>query len=192
METNQLQPPSTDRTVPLEEVAPAMLMFNVVLVLIIAILFLLGWGWRALVAPVTSIWTYLLAIPILALSVVLHEGIHGLMILLPGGKPISDVKFGFMKEYLAPYAHCTTPLKAWQYRVVVLAPGLVLGVLPTLAALWLGWGWLLWYGVLMMSVALGDLLVWWMIRDLPRDTLLMDHPAAVGCLIVEQEDTAHD
>ncbi len=192
METNQPLPPSTDRTVPLEEVAPAALILNVVLVIITVTLFLLGWGWRALVAPVTSAWTYLLAIPVFALSVVLHEGIHGLMMLVPGGKPLSDIRFGFLREYLAPYAHCTTPLHAWQYRIVVLAPGFVLGVLPTLAALWIGWGWLLWYGVLMMSVALGDLLVWWMIRDLPRRILLMDHPSAVGCIIVEKADAPHD
>jgi len=62
-------------------------------------------------------------------------------------------------------------------------PALLLGVLPGLIAGITGSGWLMAYGALMLAMASGDLLVLWLIRDVPSGRLVRDHPSEVGCEI---------
>ena len=62
-------------------------------------------------------------------------------------------------------------------------PGLVLGVLPTAVSWLLGSGALVLFGSLMLITALGDLMILWLIRDVPAGRLVLDHPSEAGCLV---------
>ena len=73
------------------------------------------------------------------LSVLAHEGLHGIGYYWAGAER-ADIDFGIKWSALAPYAHCSVPLRAAPYRVAIALPGLVLGVLPLIAGLGLGWG----------------------------------------------------
>ena len=116
-------------------------------------------------------------------SIVVHEGLHGLGYYW-GGANRADIEFGFNWSGLAPYAHCSVPLRATPYRVAIALPGLVLGVPPLLAGLGLGSWELTLYAFLMLAAAGGDALLLWTLRDVPGDAWTQDHPTQMGCLVL--------
>ena len=112
-----------------------------------------------------------------------HEGLHGLGFQL-GGAGRQGVRYGIAWSKLMPYAHCKVPLSARSYRIACALPGLVLGLLPVVVGLSLGWGkWML-FGVLMIGLAGGDAAVLWAIRRVPGESQVLDHPTAVGCTVL--------
>jgi hypothetical protein len=77
-------------------------------------------------------------------------------------------------------------MTAFAYRVSVALPGVILGALPGLMGLMWRNGWLTVYGALMSIAALGDLIVLWLIRSVPGDARVQDHPRAPGCIVYEE------
>jgi Putative zincin peptidase len=112
-----------------------------------------------------------------------HEGLHGLGFLL-GGARSSEVKFGIAWSKLMLYTSCRVPLSARAYRVAVALPGVVLGLLPALVGLALGWWTWTLFGIFMIGPAAGDAAVLWAIRAVPGKTRVVDHPTEVGCQVL--------
>ncbi len=119
-------------------------------------------------------------------GVALHELIHGIFFGLFAESGFSSVRFGFLREYLTPYCHCSEPLKVKQYSLVALMPALLLGLLPIVAAFFVGSLFWLLFGIVFLSAASGDLMVVWMLRKEPPDTLVQDHVSEPGCWVYKK------
>lgn len=120
---------------------------------------------------------------LLAIGVLVHEAIHGLGYAW-GGADRSEIEFGFSWAGLAPYAHCTTPLRCGAYRRAVALPGLVLGAVPLVVGLAIGhWGATI-FAFVMLSLAGGDALLLWTLRKVPRASWVQDHPTQMGALVL--------
>ena len=115
------------------------------------------------------------------LGFVVHEALHGLAF-RAGGAPWRTISFGFIWKYGAFYAHTTTPITARAYRRVLVLPGLVLGLLPAVAAVALESALGTWLAAVMLMGAVGDLLLLWMARDLQPGQLVVDHRERPGFL----------
>ena len=102
--------------------------------------FVLLWGSDRIDAAFPAATDLRFALPVLAVSVLLHEGLHALGFRLLGRAPRSAVRLGFQRRTLTPYANCTAPVRANAYRATALLPGAVLGAGPVLAAWLLGCG----------------------------------------------------
>lgn len=126
-------------------------------------------------------------VPALLIGVPLHEFLHALGWVYFGKKSFKEIKFGFQWKTITPYAHLTVPVSAWGYRMGTVLPGLVLGLLPYLAGLISGNGWLGALGLFFIFAAGGDLLALWIIRKVKNQTVVIDHPSQVGCLVLETE-----
>ena len=138
-----------------------------------------GWGER----PSLLIW--LLAF---AGGILIHELLHAVGFVWAGKVPVTAVKFGFSWKALAPYAHCNQPMKASAYRLSVILPGLVLGILPGVLGIFLqSWPLVLW-GILMTIAAGGDLAVLLAIRQVPGSTWVCDHPSKAGCQVLMEDN----
>ncbi len=74
------------------------------------------------------------------------------------------------------------------YRVGGAAPGVILGLLPAAAGLFIGSAPATAFGAVMTASAAGDLVVLWLLRGLPDHTLVRDHPTRVGCEILDGTD----
>ena len=111
---------------------------------------------------------------------VAHELLHGVGFRL-AGVPWSGIRFGFALRRLTPFAHCKEPMPAHGYRLSVVLPALVLGLLPALAGIAAGLFWLTVVGATMVGAAGGDLAVLWAIRAVPGAATVRDHPSKVGC-----------
>lgn len=128
-----------------------------------------------------------------AVSFLVHELLHAAGYLL-GGARRSEVRIGVMWRLLTPYATCSVPLRKRSYVVAAALPGVVLGVVPMVASLLTGSpGGYVYSGVMLLG-AVGDALSIFTIRDLPGDTLVLDHASRAGCiaLVPRREEPPRD
>ncbi len=128
---------------------------------------------------------FLLALAVFAVGMVLHELIHGLSWTVFGKQPRSAIKYGFQVKTLTPYAHCVEPMDVRAYRLGAAMPGLIVGVLPWLAAVVSGNGAVLIFGFVFTLAALGDAMILWLIRDVAPGSLVLDHPTQAGCYVID-------
>jgi hypothetical protein len=139
-------------------------------VLVVATFFVIYaslWGTTSMLAPFNQPalggMLLLLSFPI---GIVIHEWLHGLGYQL-GGAPRGSISIGVVR--LTAYCRCDAPISADAFRSAVMMPGIVLGVLPLAISLLFGFGWLMLFGALMASTALGDVLILWALREVRPD-----------------------
>lgn len=125
----------------------------------------------------------LLFIAAFAVGTVLHEVLHGVGHTW-GEATWDDIQFGMHWGALTPFAQCHIPSRTRSYRFAVALPGLVLGLIPLAVGLSMGIWLASFYGFLMLVAAAGDILVLWILRGVPGDVWVQDHPLEVGCLVV--------
>ncbi len=190
MEEAERVPEGEDRTA---SVAAANAYAVVIVLPVLAVLVVgygLVWGWDVLGngfnALIEPFWLFLL---LFAVGVVVHEALHGIAWRMAGAAP-GSVRFGFQWKTLTPYAHSSAPMRARAYRIGVLTPGGVLGLAPALVGLAVGAGAAFWFGVLFTLAAGGDALILWLLRGVPGDRLVKDHPSKPGCLILPERAEA--
>jgi len=123
---------------------------------------------------------------VLIAGIIVHELIHGLVFALYADRGFKSVKFGILWKYLAPYCHCSEALRVKHYRIAVLAPAVVLGLVPGILASILGSPGLLVFGIFFTVAAGGDFLVFNLIWKENRNDLVKDHPSEAGCFVYRE------
>jgi len=145
--------------------------------------FAIFWGWTPILVELPWILDWRTLLPLLIVGVVIHELLHGLSWAYFGRQPLNRLKFGFQFKTITPYAHIGEPISTRAYRLGTIMPALVLGLLPYLAGLLNGSGrWVL-VGLLFIFAAGGDLLILWLLRGVPSDASIEDHPTLAGCIV---------
>lgn len=157
----------------------------VVIILLYAVPFIVLYGSNAVSQSARLFLNPVVAFPVLIGGIVLHELIHAAAWAFYGQKPLTIIRFGFNWRALAPYAHCPEPMEAGAYRLGALAPGLLLGVIPSIIALCTGPTWLFFAGLIFTLAASGDFLILWILRGVPSQYLVQDHPSRAGCFVYE-------
>ena len=143
------------------------------------------WGSVSLLTALNIFFHLGTLLPLVLSGVVVHEGMHAIGWMLAARLPMNTMKFGFSVKTLTPYAHCKVPIGASAYRIGVILPALVLGIVPAIAGIAAHNGTAMLFGALFLSSASGDMLCLWIMRRVPRDELVRDHPTRAGCLIVK-------
>ncbi|MCB2179920.1 DUF3267 domain-containing protein [bacterium] len=160
------------------------------ILVILGLPYILIWGlaplWWELLSFLTHVGVLVLGFVI---GILLHEWLHGITWKVIGKLPPGAIKYGVMWKFLTPYAHLTMPVPIKIYRLGGGMPGLALGILPGILGIILGSGWLLWVGVLFSWAAVGDFIMLWLLRDVPADCWVEDHPEQVGCTILVPDPT---
>lgn len=143
------------------------------------------WGFKSkdIIGDLGIVFNALIPFLILIAGVILHELVHGFFFALYAAKGIKSVKFGIMRKYLAPYAHCKEPLKIKNYIVALLAPLILVGILPGIAGIIVGNFQLTLFGVALSAGAAGDLMIYNMIRKENPEDYVQDHPTEAGYFI---------
>lgn len=148
-----------------------------------------AWGGGLREAGGDNIWLKLFlgfGVPLLIymVGIVAHEAIHGVFFARAAKGGWRAVQFGVKWEVLTPYAHCTEALPVRPFRLACLMPCLILGVIPTLIGLAMGHFGITLFGFVFLLSAAGDLMILWLMRDVPKDTLVLDHPEQAGAYLV--------
>ncbi len=137
--------------------------------------------------PVRSFFTGRATLIALVTGIGLHEVLHGLGWKLAGRVSWSDIRFGVHWKLLTPYAHCRAPISVQAYRLGTLLPAVVTGFIPATIGLVIGDAWITMLGALFLGAAGGDLLALWVLRSVPSDTRVLDHPSRLGCRILPDQ-----
>lgn len=165
---------------------------NLMAILMLPIAFLLFWlpywvvwqGWPFAAFFDSSVGGFTTLLIVFGLSIVVHELLHALGFWLVGGVAWRRIKFGFSWKGFAPYAHCRDPLQTTAYRISVLLPGLLLGMVPGVVGVILQLPLLVMWATLMLLAAGGDTAVLWAVRKVPSQAKVLDHPSEVGCQVL--------
>ncbi len=122
------------------------------------------------------------------IGVVIHELIHGIFAIIFSKQGMKSVKFGISWKFLTPYCHCKEALLVKDYRIVVLAPLIILGIIPTIIGLVTGHNFIYSFGIIFILAAGGDLLIIWKIRNESSNSFALDCSDKCGCDIYESAE----
>jgi hypothetical protein len=123
-------------------------------------------------------------------GVVIHELIHGFFAMKFSKQGMKSIKFGIYWKFLTPYCHCKEPLTVKDYRIVLLSPLIILGIIPTIIGLIIGHNGIYGFGLLFILAAGGDLMIYWKLRNENKNALALDSPDKIGCIIYESEGSS--
>ena len=123
---------------------------------------------------------------IIILGIVVHEVLHGLIWIFFTKKGFRSLSFGISKPDLAPYIHCKEALPINVYRVGIVLPGIVQGILPSILGIITGNFKIFIFGLFFTWAASGDFITLWLTRKLKSEIMVQDHPKLVGCMILEK------
>ena len=162
----------------------SMLKANIVALLAMALLALLGlmvmyaiWGGFPFGRP----WTGAVFFPAIVLGIVVHELIHGLTWMWVTRSGFHHLRFGTLPGGV--YCHIDVPMTKRKYVIGALMPLWLMSVVPFLLSFVMPSLWMMLFGVIFISAAMGDVMIVWVIRHEPSDTLIYDHPTEAGCLV---------
>lgn len=151
-------------------------------------LYSLIWGVDSLLAATSHFRHLQILLPIIFISIVVHEGLHWMGYVGFAHLPWKTVRFGFNLRSLAAYAHSDSPVGISAYRSLVALPGVILGVIPVFVGIAWEIGVITLYGWLMLIGASGDITILWKVRRVPRGSLVMDHPCRAGCWVLGERN----
>ncbi|HUR92937.1 MAG TPA: DUF3267 domain-containing protein [Gemmatimonadales bacterium] len=143
------------------------------------------WGWAAPIHGLLGFLDWRIAVPAVGMGIVAHEALHAIGWALASGRPLRAIAVGIHWKTLTPYAHPREPMAVRPYRIGGMVPGLALGLAPAAVAIALGWSMLLIFALVFTLAAGGDVLALWLIRGVPNERLVQDHPSRVGCVVLE-------
>ncbi len=131
---------------------------------------------------------YIFFLLVFALSIVIHELLHGLIWSIFAKNKFKSITFGILWKTLNPYCSCKEALNKKGYMVGVLMPLIILGIIPSLIAIFIHNGWLFIYSLSMIMGAGGDILIALLIfkTKVNKDALFFDHPTKGGLIIFEK------
>jgi hypothetical protein len=147
------------------------------------------WGWKAISLGFEQFFSLHIFVPVFLGGILLHELIHAYTWKWLAGLSRDQLKLGIQWKTLTPYAHSKVPMALVPYRWGAVMPLLLLGVLPYMVSLATGNGLLAIFSVIFMSAAAGDMLILWMLRKVPPESMVEDHPTAAGCYVYEYQAT---
>lgn len=135
------------------------------------------------------LWLALSCTVFYAAGALVHELTHYL-VWLPacrGGR--ASLRIGFDRKSLNPYCHCAEALTLARYRLGLLAPLVVTGLIPWAVSLATGCFPLAMTSALLIAGAGGDLAVLALLRHETGASYVLDHDTRVGCTVFEAPDT---
>lgn len=176
------------KTIDLAKANVDALKYLVFFLVIFAIPFFLIWGFK--IPELDSENLILKALtPLFALllGIIVHELIHGFFFALYASTGMKSIKFGILWKTLTLYCHCKEPLKIKHYIIALLAPLLVLGIIPAVISLINGNLFLLVLGIIFSAAAAGDLMIYLLIKKENPEDYVQDHPSEAGYYIFRKK-----
>lgn len=124
---------------------------------------------------------------VMIIGIVLHELIHGIFFARFASKGFKSIKFGILWKMLTPYCHCKEPLQIKHYIIALLAPLVILGILPALIGLAIGHFVFVLFGIFFSTAAAGDLMIYHLIKKENPEDYVQDHPSEAGYYIFRKK-----
>lgn len=141
---------------------------------------------HALLLDTSGISFFLIFLLIIAVSVVIHEFLHGLGWVLAGKLEWNKINYGFTS--MMPYCACKSPLKKKAYLFGAILPFMVLGLISLVSLLVIPSTITLLIALVNFTAAGGDLLIISKVLKEKEDAQIIDHPTKAGYVVFEQRN----
>ncbi len=178
-----------DVSVPIAQIVAQSLGLSMALLAAPLVIFGVARGFGTLLVAFTGDGLLLVLVGVLV-ALVLHEGVHALGWIVFARLAPTQIRFGVDRKTLSPYAHALAAMPVQGYRVGTVLPLILVGIVPLIIAVIAGSGVLAVIAAVMISGAVGDIVVLWIIRGIPASARVLDHPSQAGCYVVLDEDRA--
>jgi hypothetical protein len=122
---------------------------------------------------------------ILLPGIIVHELIHGIFFSIFTKDKFKSIKFGIMpaKKLFSPYCHCKEKLRINTYRLAIIAPLIIMGIIPAIISIIIGNMGLLFWGIIFIVAASGDILIFIKTIKEKNNTWIYDHPTEGGYFV---------
>jgi hypothetical protein len=151
--------------------------------LLLAFPFFLIWGTNVFTA--LRFRSFLFLSLFIVLGAAVHELLHGIAWIITTDKGFRSLHFGVKWQYLTPYCHSKESMKVWQYVTGALTPLVIMGILPSLWAMYTGNALVMFFGIFFTWAAGGDIQAAWMLRKFNRNQVVHDHPEELGFILMD-------
>ena len=131
----------------------------------------------------------LLILVVFLISIIVHEGIHGLFFGMFAKSHFKSIEFGIIWKSMNPYCYCGEPLSRKHYLTGLLMPGIILGCSTGMLGLITGNASLILFSVFSLFAAGGDIYIAWMIMKTSkkgREEKYLDHPDKPGVMMLHR------
>ena len=119
------------------------------------------------------------------IGIVVHELIHGITWACYAPSGWKSISFGVMWRLLTPYCHCDEPMRIPGYMMGAMMPCVILGVIPSIVAMFIGNLPLLAWGIFFIAAAAGDIWMTWLLTKENPKSMVLDHPSEAGFYIID-------
>ena len=166
---------------------------NVAAVALFFVLFLAGTCLSQIVLKAKAValgkvyWDVILAVGMVAVGVMAHEGLHGLCAMLFGKAKKEDLKIGFSRKRGLFYCHCKKDVSVGAYRVMLIVPIVVTGIIPFVVCLFVGGLPLSAAFAMLTAGGMGDLAMLWNTRKETKNAMIRDHEDRMAFYAVYKE-----
>lgn len=110
---------------------------------------------------------------------VLHEFIHGVFSIF-FTKDIKAVRFGIMPKQMMFYCHCKKPLYVNNYLTMVIAPFIIMGLIPFASGLYFENLFAIFFGYIFSVAAIGDLYIIYLVLKNYQKKYIKDSETEIG------------
>jgi hypothetical protein len=114
-------------------------------------------------------------------GVLLHELVHVLALFFISKVSFSDIRFGIKRPYLSLYTHCKKVIKVRGFRMGLLLPMLLTGIIPLVTGIATNNLFLTVLGSMLTAGGVGDITGFIYLLKIPGDALVYDYPDEMGC-----------
>ena len=164
--------------------------FAIVIMVVAAIVllepFYLIWGGRKPMLEMLGSGTqWIVAFVAMIIGIVVHELIHGITWACYAPSGWKSISFGVMWKMLTPYCHCDEPMRIPGYMMGAMMPCVVLGIIPSIVAMFIGNLPLLAWGIFFIAAAAGDIWMTWLLTKENPKSMVLDHPSEAGFYIID-------
>ena len=172
----------------------AVVIMCVVGIVLVALFFLIWHDRRPISGLLGNTSTNIVLFLGLIVGIAVHELIHGITWACYAQRGWKSISFGVIWKLLTPYCHCELtpychcdePMRIRPYQLACLMPCFVLGVIPSVFALFIGNLPLLLWGIFFIAAAAGDIWMAWLLTKENSNSLVLDHPSEAGFYIYDE------
>jgi len=118
------------------------------------------------------------------IGAIIHEFLHIIPISLYLKKIKNVFSAGIAPGGVAFYIHCKNPIPLKIYRISLLLPLIVMGIIPLIIGFILINFKIFTIGIIFIWAASGDIYIYYLLKNIESNTKILDHSEKVGCYVL--------
>jgi hypothetical protein len=129
----------------------------------------------------------IISIVMLAGLLVCHELLHAFGAIVFGKLSLKDIKFGINLKQAMLYCHIKKPMRVNAYRVAILLPVIITGIIPLIISAIFGNLFLVTVFSFMVSGGAADIIMFFSLAQVDKNTLVEDHAKAPAYYLLYEQ-----